>query len=612
LSGFIESNQIDQVQNSVNIVDIVSRYVALVPKGKEMVGLCLFHNDAAPSMMVNAEKQIFKCFACGAGGNVFSFLQRREQMSFPEAVKYLAKESGIELHLQERADETQGDSAQSSRSEIEGVNKRIAKWFQTIYEDETKGATAREYVTQRGVTAETAKQFLLGVSLDAWDEAAKVLQQSGLTQVAIDAGLLIAREGNGCYDRFRNRLMFPVIDNLGRVVAFGGRTLGDDNAKYMNSPESVLFNKSQSVYGLYAAKDGIAKQKCAIVVEGYLDCIMAHQHGVTNVVATLGTALTDGHAKILSRFAQEIVLVFDSDQAGQKAMERGIEIFFKQQIEVKIVTLPEGSDPCDYLVAHGGEAFQTLVDDGEAALAFKWRHMQEKFTSSDSVATRKAATDAFLLLVAKACSGGKLDNISKGIILHKVAKLIGISYVEVRQYLDQMTRQLSTRSAYVAPVDNLQDDIMESGPLTPFDKAYEQVVEVLINQPKKHLLLPAEIDFKDISDRRLSLVADRLWQYCKADKTGAVSEIIIGWSEHALCDYAIELAHRGEKRGNYESTLIGAIEYIGQCKKKSLKNQLCNQVIAAKQQYGKDAETALMYEYLANRSDDPMRIGTEK
>jgi len=612
LNGFIDSNQIDQVKNSVNIVDIVSRYVSLVPKGKEMVGLCLFHNDAAPSMMVNPEKQIFKCFACGAGGNVFSFLQRREQMSFPETVKYLAQESGIALHLQERTAESQGDSTESSRSEIEGVNKRIAKWFQTIYEDETKGAVAREYVMQRGITVETAKQFQLGLALDAWDEAAKVLHHSGLTQVAIDAGLLIPREGNGCYDRFRNRLMFPVIDNLGRVVAFGGRTLGDDNAKYMNSPESVLFNKSQAVYGLHAAKDSITKKKCAIVVEGYLDCIMAHQHGVENVVATLGTALTDGHAKILSRFAQEIVLVFDSDQAGQKAMDRGIEIFFKQQIEVKIVTLPEGSDPCDYLVANGGEAFQALVNDGEAALSFKWRHMQEKFSKNDSVAARKAATDEFLLLVAKACIGGKLDNISKGIILHKVAKLIGISYVEVRQYLEQITRQLSTRTSYGAPEDELQQEIDGSGPLTPFDKAYEQVIEVLMNQPEKHTLLPTEVDVKDIQDRRLSLVADRLWHYCKAGKTGSVSEIITGWAEHALCDYAVDLAHRGEKRGNYESTLLGAITFIGQRKKKSLKNKLCNQVIAAKQQYGKDAETALMYEYLANRSDDPMRIGTEK
>jgi len=308
VSAFFDDSHIQQVIASVNIVDLIGRYVALKPKGKDFVGLCPFHDDHKPSFTVSPVKQIFKCFSCGAGGDAIKFMMRREQMTFPEAVENLADQVGVKLPKR------RGDSAAKGgqRKALEQLARWAARTFRDAYEREDQGKTARDYVQSRDITEETAKKFGLGWAPDRWDYLTQAADADRCdTTGLIKIGLLVERDSGGCYDRFRQRLIFPVIDALGRVIAFGGRTLGDDDAKYLNSPESVLFNKSRMLYGLHLAKDRIVKSRTAVVVEGYIDCVMAHQFGLSNVVATLGTALTPEHTRILARYAERIILVFD-------------------------------------------------------------------------------------------------------------------------------------------------------------------------------------------------------------------------------------------------------------------------------------------------------------
>jgi len=420
VKAYFNDAHIQQILQALDIVDVVGNYVALKPKGKEMVGLCPFHDDKRPSMNVSAAKQIFKCFACGAGGDVIKFMMLRERMTFPEAVRLLAERAGVKLPERE---ETTGP--QVDRNQLEAVNRWAARYFRSRFEHETEGAIARKYVQERQITDETARRFGIGFAPESWDSLVQAVQAEGLRGADFEElGLFCKKEDGGYYDRFRNRLIFPVLDAMGRVIAFGGRTLGEDTAKYLNSPESVLFNKSGALYGIHAAKDAIVRERTAVVVEGYTDCLMAHQYGVDNVIATLGTSLTTEHARLLSRYAERIVLVYDADAAGQKASDRAIEIFFRQQIEVRLATLPKGMDPCDFLLAKGADAFAELLSGATEALEYRWQLMSDQLEGEDTVHGRKRAVEEFILLVARACEQGNMDMMAEGLQLNNVAKLV--------------------------------------------------------------------------------------------------------------------------------------------------------------------------------------------
>ncbi|MBN1764803.1 MAG: DNA primase [Sedimentisphaerales bacterium] len=601
MSSYFDENHIQQILQTVNIVEVVGNYVALRRRGKEMVGLCPFHNDSRPSMNVSESKQIFKCFACGAGGTVITFIQMRENMSFPEAVIFLAEKAGIKLPQRKR----EFDKS-FNKNELEEINKWAARYFRSNFDDETKGEKARQYVQERKINNEIAKRFGIGWAPDGWDNLLNAAQKAGISLSALkELGLLVERDQGGYYDRFRERIIFPVIDALGRIIGFGGRTLGNDPAKYLNSPECVLFNKSRALYGMHAAKDSIIKARQAIVVEGYTDCIMAHQYGLTNVVATLGTALTLEHAQILSRYTDSIVLVFDSDMAGQKAADRAIEQFFAQKMEVSIVTLPDNSDPCDFLLENGAEALEKLAREATPALEYKWKTMKRQIEQGDSINAHQQAVDQYLQVISQLVGQENIDSINLGYMLNRVAKLIDVSSQQVLRKINQQARRKRWNTTATKNEGAYVDDSEKS--------SQKEVMEVLINKPECFEEIKKNIEPEDFIDPQMRQVAARIWQYC--DKTENINNfslvaILAGCESPELCRMITELEQSGARRGNFEHTLEGALNNIRKLKSDKSQETLKGKIRQARDQYGQDAQAALMLEIQAKHKPDPRRANS--
>jgi DNA primase len=364
-----DNSAVVQVQQANDIVDVISEHVSLKKKGREMVGLCPFHDDHRPSMNVNGAKQIFKCFACGAGGDVFKFVQMRENLTFPQAIERLAERAGIKLRPARVAKgRTQEQPPDVDPNRLAKVNAWASQHFQKNLHDEKKGKSTRDYIAQRQITLESVKKWQLGLAVDSPDDLVRAAKTRNVPMKLLEQAGLITAQNQACpegsrRDKFINRLMFPITDVTGRVIGFGGRTLEKEGAKYINSPTTVLFDKSNSLYGLEQARHEIVSTGTAIVVEGYTDCIMAHQLGCANVVATLGTSFTAGQGRMLRRYAKKAVLIFDGDTAGIEAANRTLDVCLSQRIDIKLAAVPEGKDPCDFLLAAGEERFEPLADD---------------------------------------------------------------------------------------------------------------------------------------------------------------------------------------------------------------------------------------------------------
>lgn len=366
--GLISDDTIERIKGRVDIADIVSQHVSLSKAGQNLKGLCPFHHEKTPSFTVSPSKQIFHCFGCGAGGNVFAFLSRLTGASFPEVVRDLGQTVGIEV--EERASNSSPQSVMAQT--VERMNQAATAWFQANLRDERTGFEAREYLAHRGVESRMVDRFGIGVAPAEWDGLLRALTKKGFSHSELAAaGLVIARTNkSGFYDRFRARVMFTITDLRKRVVGFGGRVLGDGTPKYLNSSDTVLFNKSQTLFALDHARETIAKTKTVIVVEGYFDAIALHQAGLTHTVATLGTALTSDHVHTLRRFASNVVLLFDPDAAGVRAALRSLDLFVNSGLGVKVVTLPAGEDPDTYVRKEGPEAFARLEGQAPSLLDF--------------------------------------------------------------------------------------------------------------------------------------------------------------------------------------------------------------------------------------------------
>ncbi|HSL93020.1 MAG TPA: DNA primase [Bacillota bacterium] len=351
---------VERINDRTDIVQLIGEQIKLEKKGKDFWGLCPFHSERTPSFSVSQEKQMYYCFGCHAGGNSVSFLMEHNKLTFPEAIEQLADRAGIDLPRQE--DDGRVLEARKQRERA----LRLMAWASEVYhrhlQNPELGRVAREYLHQRGVSPQIIDELKLGVSLGGSSLIQKAAQQGIDAQELIGVGLA-GQSDTGQYDRFRGRIMFPIRDRRGRVIAFGGRILGDGQPKYLNSPENPLFNKSRELYGLDRAGKSISSLGYAIIVEGYMDAIMAWQYGVDNVVASMGTALSIGHAQILKRYSEKVSLCFDADGAGQAAALRGMDVLQKAGFEVRVAVLDEGLDPDDYLRRFGQEAFVRLTRD---------------------------------------------------------------------------------------------------------------------------------------------------------------------------------------------------------------------------------------------------------
>ena len=415
----IPEHVIDQVRLAVDIVEVVSHHVALTQRGKNFVGLCPFHDDSTPSFSVSQDKQIYKCFACGAGGNVFTFLREIENISFIEAVRQVADRAGIALPDARPEDPEQ----QRVFDQLYRANELAVKYFHHMLTQDKRASGAMAYLADRGITRDIIDSFALGYALDRWDGFLQVATRRGFSpQILERAGLVSPnKKGSGFYDRFRNRIAFPIHAATGRPVAFGARALDpDDPAKYLNSPETPVYNKSATLYGLWRDRDAIRNAGTALVVEGYMDLIALAQYGIENAVASSGTALTPDHARLLRRYAPKTVLVFDGDAAGATATMRGIGSLFEEGLEVRVVTLPEGHDPDSYVRAHGAEGFLKLTERAATAVDFLMR----QFAARDDLSTIDGKTrtaHAFADLIARI-----KDEARKQFFIKDIAEKLGL------------------------------------------------------------------------------------------------------------------------------------------------------------------------------------------
>ncbi len=370
MTGRIADDLIVQIRERVDIVELISSYVQLKHSGANHLGLCPFHNEKTPSFNVNSARQIFHCFGCGVGGNVFSFLMRIEGLAFPQAVRRLAEQVGIEIPRDEP--DAHELHRRKEREQLLHVYTVATEFYHQLLVNDPRAAQARGYIRRRGFSSEVVRRFRLGYAPDSWDSLCKHLQHEGIdAERAKQLGLIRSgTENRPDYDMFRQRLLFPIDDTTGNIVAFGGRVLDDSLPKYINSPESPLYYKSSILYGLSQAKNDMRRQRKAIVVEGYFDHLALVQASIENVVATCGTALTTEHAKVLKRYVDQVILLFDQDQAGQKACFRAMPDLLQSGLQLQTLSLPAGDDPDSCIKREGAEKFGQRLEQAQSALDF--------------------------------------------------------------------------------------------------------------------------------------------------------------------------------------------------------------------------------------------------
>ena len=446
-----ENNDRDRVLDATDIVGLIGDHVALKGKGREFVGLCPFHDDRNPSMYVVPGKQIFHCFVCGAGGNAITFIMKHLGLSFPEALRYLADRARIELTPQTRVQRNDGGererATRAGKEEIVRANAFAQEFFRAIFQHHQHGAAARGVVERRGISAEMVEHFGIGAAPDRWDGLAQTAAGKRMPMGVFEsAGLVKAkRDGDGYIDVLRHRLIFPIHDASGRVIAFGGRRLNDeDEPKYLNSPETVLFNKSETLYGMRQATTAIRTQRRAIIVEGYTDVVACHQAGVCNAVATLGTALTERHARVLKRLCDEVVLIFDGDDAGQRAAERAFEIFFLEPVDVKVAVLPGGVDPDDLLKRPGGvEAFEGAVREARDVLAFRFDRLEAEMSGTGSGGRVRRLEELALRMVE--LGWDRLTPARRSALVRRLTRLSGVDERAVLETVREARMRVSRR-----------------------------------------------------------------------------------------------------------------------------------------------------------------------
>jgi len=555
MPGVYDYATINQVQQANDIVDVVSEHVSLKKKGREMVGLCPFHEDHRPSMSVSPTKQIFKCFACGVGGDVLKFVQMRENLTFPQAVERLAERAGIQLKQARRAAPPRGGEAfDVDPNALARLNAWAVKFFQKSLNDPEKGKCARDYLAQRGISAESIEKWRLGLGPNQVDALAKAAHARNIPADLAQQGGLVTGSGQ---DKFVNRLMFPITDVTGRVCGFGGRTLNDTGAKYINSPTTPLFDKSNTLYGLEQSRHEIVSGGTAIVVEGYTDVIMAHQVGCANVVAALGTSFTTGHGRMLRRYAKKVILVFDSDTAGMAAANRALEVCLAQRLDIELGFVPDGKDPCDFLVSAGKEGFDRVIEQATDVLQFKWDRLKASFRTDDSLAGRRGALDEFLQAVATGLMSQNLPVLESGLLVNKVSRIVGLTPREIN---GDLSRRMQRLRRPTVEEQAAREDVDWGQGL--YAAAQREVLEVLLNEPGLYHSIGEEIT-EDLFDVPiLREIASVLLDLIRSSEDYSIGVLLARTESVQVSNCLMELLAVGERKGNYESRLVDSLKVL--------------------------------------------------
>lgn len=396
--GFAGDKIKEEIKSKCDIVDVISEYIPLKPQGKNFIGLCPFHDDTRPSFSVSRNLQIFKCYSCNSAGDIFTFLMKYQKLTYPEALKALATKCGVTLSGSYNSSESK------LNDELKNLNKFAVEYYQKLLLNQSSGSQALTYLKKRGIDDNIIASFRLGYSLPIWDGLLNAGKKAGFSEkMMLQGGFILEgkKQGN-YYDRFRGRIMFPIFDVKGDPIAFGGRILeaGESDAKYINSPETPIYTKSRNLYNLNMAQRAIQKEGFAVLVEGYMDAISCFQAGANNVIASLGTSLTENHIKLLKRYTNEVVIAYDSDKAGAEATSRGLNLLIKGDIKVKILIVPSGKDPDDFIRENGAEAFGKLVSSAVDLVEYKIDRISKQTGINNADGKKQAVSDLVITLAS--------------------------------------------------------------------------------------------------------------------------------------------------------------------------------------------------------------------
>ena len=462
----IAEDVIRKIKEQNDIVDVISERVKLKRIGRNYTGLCPFHNEKSPSFSVSQDKQIYKCFGCGEAGNVISYIMKDRNVSFPEAARVLADRANISIEIESEGNNEQKDM----HKKMHNINVEAARYF---YDNLRKDKKAEAYFVNRGITDLTMKKFGLGFSFDKWDGLLLYLKKKGYSELdLLNIGLIVKSPKGSYYDRFRNRIMFPVFDYKGKVIGFGGRVLDDSKPKYLNSPETPLFHKGLHLYGLnFVIKSN--RSRTIIVVEGYMDCISLHQYGFSNVVASLGTALTINQAKLLKKYVDTVIISYDADVAGQAATIRGLEILRNEGFDLRVLIVPKGKDPDEYIKNNGNQAFQKLVDEALPLIDYRIKRAGEGINFSNSEMIIQYVKRVTEIVV-------DLDPVEKDVYIKKISEETGIKEQPIYDLLSKEINKNSNKSQNM----NIQQDFGQKLYLEPaYIKAERNLLRfMLINE----------------------------------------------------------------------------------------------------------------------------------
>ncbi|MCK4417064.1 MAG: DNA primase [Candidatus Latescibacteria bacterium] len=543
----IPEETIEELRERTDIVELVSEYVSLKKRGKNYFGLCPFHPEKTPSFSVNPEKQIYHCFGCKAGGNAFSFLMETQKISFLEAVRILAERAGVSLP------EPRSEGKKDKTNDLlYQANEFAQKYFHHLLLKDKRAEKARAYLKGRLLSEKIVQEFGLGYSPSDWDGLLKVATQRSISGTLLEkSGLAIKRDDGGFYDRFRDRIMFPIQDRSGRTVAFGARALEDSQEpKYLNSPETPIYQKSFVLYGLRQARDAIRKAERAIVVEGYTDLLRLVEAGIGNVVASSGTALTKGQAGLLCRYTHRVALVYDADLAGSAAAFRGIDTLLEADLGVNVVSLPKGYDPDSFVREKGGEAFQDLLGQAKEALDYKL----EAIAKTQDLTTVEGKREAIAQLVETALR--IKDEIKRDLIVRQIVERLNTDEKAVhREMARQKKRQRAVDMGQAPPTKT--KDTEPQGPVVQ-----RELLRIMLGRKTIAEEVMKELSPEDFSAGGFREIAQTIFEVCRAAGEPQAAVIIDRLQEPSLASFVAKLSTEGLDENYIEECLIDCLHRV--------------------------------------------------
>jgi len=556
-SSFEQKDAVQRVKDAAQIVDIIGECVSLKRAGANMKGLCPFHAEKTPSFMVNPVRQSFHCFGCAEGGDVFSFMMKYYNLTFPETLKELAQR--YQITLPEKQFRTEDHGKAEKRQKLFDANDRATRMYHEYLLNHAGGAQAREYLKKREITQEMITAFKLGYAPVGWDFLSNKVVKSSLTLgEAEEAGLLVRKDKGGFYDRFRDRVLFPIFELTGRIVGFGGRILGEGEPKYLNTPETLIFDKGRMLFGLYQHRDAIRKSRQAVVVEGNFDLLALASHGVDNVVAPLGTALTQAQIRLLKGYADEVILLFDGDEAGIKAAMRSVPLFLAEQVAARVALLPSMHDPDTYIRAHGKEGLEKYLVNALPILEFAFEHLKDKHGTS-MTGKGKILEDLEPLIQASGSSP-----FQQSVLISEFSNKLGLDPAQVMEGFKAAARKKTRNKRNRGPVGPATEEAAKKN--IPLPRNQAQLLEFLVFFPK-HLSRFLEAGIEDI------LVGNPASSILAALQKLAAEEKEVSGPEHLM-----ENLPEGPAR-SYVSRLLISSQFLRQDDQEELSEKMAEEML---------------------------------